>query len=58
MINGMLDIGNGKKTYIGPFDLLAAFKTSEMDRLVELFGEEMRDAATYKDEAFLLYWYE
>lgn len=41
-----------KKTYIGPFDLLAAFKTSEVNRLVDLFGEEMREAASYGDEAF------
>lgn len=38
--------------YIGPFDLLAAFKTSEVNRLVDLFGEEMREAASYGDEAF------
>ena len=41
-----------KNKYFGNYNVLAAFKISETEHLVSLFGEEMRQAARRDDEIF------
>ena len=41
-----------KSTFFGIFDVLAAFNSKELERLSTLFGDDVRQAASWDDQVY------